>query len=576
MTAMRRAVLLFVLATATGLRADAQWSYASSTHFEVYTTGGERVARNALVYFERVHAFFIDLLKLSPASPRPTRLIVFSGDREYKPYQPNEISSAFFQPGPDRDYIVMRSLDEHAYPIVVHEYVHLAILRSRDRFPLWLNEGLAEFFATLEPISNNLISVGRVPFDRFESLKDAAELLPLTRLLTIDHDAPEYNKSAHAGTFYSGSWALVHMLMTEPAYRPKTAAFFASLDADNDASTAFQAAYGKTVAAVQQDLWLYVRKQEYLTFVASYTQPRPFDRVPVRRADSFEVGLVSANLLAVTRGRENDARAAFQKLSAERPDDVPLLESRAYFELRNDHVDAAVPSMARAVELGTTNASVYRDYGRFGQLAEPRREQLLTKAVELAPDDVEARLALAGVQRRLRKDAAAVMTLKAITHARSEDAYRVYMALALAQAAERQWADAGTAADAAVKHARTPEEATVAQNLRDSLFQASQPIVDTGRVINMVCGTGQPILELATAKGVLRLEIDAKIGPTLDLKCGPQDVPVRVSYAPTTNPTRATVGIVRTLEVLRPPPPRTRTVGGPCAWYWTARANAGG
>src|SRR6187431_416033 len=91
---MRRAVLLFVLTAGSVLCADGKWTYAASDYFEVYTTGGERVARDALVCFERVHAFFTDLLKLSATSAHPTRLIVFSGDREYRPYQPNEVSSA--------------------------------------------------------------------------------------------------------------------------------------------------------------------------------------------------------------------------------------------------------------------------------------------------------------------------------------------------------------------------------------------------------------------------------------------------------------------------------------------------
>ena len=40
--------------------------YAESEHFEVYTTGGDRTARDALNYFERVHAFFTEFMKITP------------------------------------------------------------------------------------------------------------------------------------------------------------------------------------------------------------------------------------------------------------------------------------------------------------------------------------------------------------------------------------------------------------------------------------------------------------------------------------------------------------------------------
>src|SRR5262245_34476926 len=69
------------------------WTYSSSAHFEVYTTGGEGRARDALLYFERAHAFFASYLQLSPAQTRPTRLVIFSNDREYAPYRPNEFAT---------------------------------------------------------------------------------------------------------------------------------------------------------------------------------------------------------------------------------------------------------------------------------------------------------------------------------------------------------------------------------------------------------------------------------------------------------------------------------------------------
>ena len=52
---------------------------------------------------------------------------MFSGDRNYKPYRPNEAAIAYYRPGPDRDYIVMKSFDAEGYPTVVHEYAHLIV-----------------------------------------------------------------------------------------------------------------------------------------------------------------------------------------------------------------------------------------------------------------------------------------------------------------------------------------------------------------------------------------------------------------------------------------------------------------
>src|SRR5262245_43200074 len=118
------------------LYAAPQWTYASSDHFEVYTTGGERRAREAIASFERVHAFFTDYMGLAPALARPTRLVVFSSDGEFKPYRPNAVAQAYYQATADRDYIVMSSFDEDAQQVVVHEYVHLLIRQSNVDYPV--------------------------------------------------------------------------------------------------------------------------------------------------------------------------------------------------------------------------------------------------------------------------------------------------------------------------------------------------------------------------------------------------------------------------------------------------------
>ena len=148
---MRRLTLAICLVLTAAPLAAEKWTYASSDYFEVYATGGDRQARDAITYFERVHAFFTDFLKLSPQPGKPTRLIVFSSDKQFAPYRPNEVAAAFYLAGPDRDFIVMKSLDDESYPIVVHEYAHLIFRHSGARYPIWLNEGLAEFFSTLSP-----------------------------------------------------------------------------------------------------------------------------------------------------------------------------------------------------------------------------------------------------------------------------------------------------------------------------------------------------------------------------------------------------------------------------------------
>jgi hypothetical protein len=588
MAAMPRVALAAWLAMAAMSAAAPKWTYASSDHFEVYTTGGDGRAREALASFERVHAFFTDYMNLSPATARPTRLIVFSGENEFKPYRANAVSRAYYQSAADRDYIVMSSLDSESQRVVVHEYVHLLVRHSNLDYPVWLNEGLAEFFSTIEPQGSKM-AVGRVPVDRLAYLNTEARLIPLARLLAVEHGDPEYNTSAHVGTFYSESWALVHMLMTDSRYRPHVHAFMDAVGNGAEAHAALPSAFGKTLAAVQSDLEGYIRKQTYVYLTAPYKEPKISDKAPVRTADAFEAGLVTANLLAASPGKEAEARAAFDALAQVKPEDVDLLESRAYFELRTANPDEARPLLERAIALGSTNAATYRDYAtRFGVPLDSA-ETLLRKAVTLDPADLALRLYLAETQLGLKKGADALATLAPVQKVGPDYAFQLLQLLANAHVMERHWPEASGAARQAMDHARTPEERRYAANLVQSIADYAArvaesealrtgapapatipagaprpsstvpigmpPLTAVGRLKNMICGA-PPILEISADGGTLRLVIDdpllIRVTGTgqvqAELRCGPQDVPVRVGYEPAADRARNTIGNVRLID----------------------------
>jgi len=304
--------------SSSSVSAAETWSYATTDHFEVYTTGGQRRAREALTYFERVHGFFEDFLKLSPKQVHPTRLIVFSNGREYAPYRISAVAAAYYRRGPDRDYIVMGSLDSESYPVVVHEYAHLIIRHSGGVFPLWLNEGLAEFFSTLAPEGRQM-SLGKVPLGRLAELVNGGPMLDLSRLLAVDHDSPEYNPKGHAGMFYAQSWALTHMLMTADGYRTRRDAFIAAVTGTTSAEEAFRSVFGKSLIEVAADLRAYVRRDQFGYFTVDYREPKQTGVVPVRVTPAFEAGLVTANLLAEGMTTEDAARTAYERLEASKP-----------------------------------------------------------------------------------------------------------------------------------------------------------------------------------------------------------------------------------------------------------------
>lgn len=404
--------------------AAAAWTYAASEHFEVYTTGGDRRARAILVYFERVHAFFADFLKLAPRTHHPTRLVVFSNTREYEPYRLNEFATAYYAPGPDRDYIVMQSFDTDSYPVVVHEYAHLIAEHANAAYPPWLNEGIAEFFSTLTPDGAEM-RLGQVPLNRLHELRTGGGMIDLDRLLAVTHASPEYSKRDHAGMFYAQSWALTHMIIAGADYRQKSSAFLASVGEGTPAATAFSAVYGKTTADVFRDLRQYLNSGRFAYFKLPYRDPKIPAIFPTRPATAFEAALVGANMLGERPDRASDARAAFEQLAHDRPDDRDLIEARAIFESRHGNSELAKAFLAKALAAKSENPAIYR-WAAASATRPEEQEALLKTAVDLVPNDIAVRLTYASALMLRRDAAAARAALAPVGRVPPEHAFRYF------------------------------------------------------------------------------------------------------------------------------------------------------
>lgn len=599
---LRLLAVVLCLALPSTAAAAETWTYASSDHFEVYTTAGPKEARDVLAYFERVHAFFTDFMHLTPKQARPTRVIVFSGEREYKPYRPNEAAIAYYRPGPDRDYIVMESFDPDAYPIVVHEYAHLIARHSGQSYPPWLSEGVAEFFSTLSPLGGQM-TIGRVPRGRLQELSVSA-LLPLPQLVAVSHDSPEYNSPNRAGVFYAESWALTHMLWMQDGYRGKMQSFLDTMAQGATAEAAFQKIYGRTMAQVAGDLTTYVKSTTFRYFTTSYRDPKPASAYEPHAVTPFDARLMTTTLLAEGAETEVAARAALSDLEREQPESPQVSEVRAYLELRHGHPDAAAPFIAKAIEHGSTNPTLYRDAA--GLATSPTEAAtLLGKAVALDPDDVELRIRYAGALLNNQRAAESLKALEPIKNLPLDQAFfffqvaaNGYMATdqfdnARASAAKAgEYAEAGYQADtarrlvqsiddflarraAAEQMARSaaaasaaPPDASPRPNLGNSLngepttSRGETPFADVisvvrGRIRKITCDTKPIVVELVQAdRTIVRFVIDdpqlmtilGKGSITTDLACGDQSTNVRLGYEPMPDERLRTLGVVRLLD----------------------------
>ncbi len=408
-TLCRLLVSAAITASFFTVHAATEWTAASTQNFELLTTGGARKARAGIQHFEEVRDFFVKALRFDPKTQRKVRLIAFDSPQEWKRFRPGEVATAFYRSGMDRDVIAMESLSGEVYQIAVHEYVHLLLRHSGGTFPVWLNEGLAELYSSMN-VQAGKMRVGDLHVGRYQLLQHT-KWLPMEQLLAVDHNSPIYTAKSHAGIFYSQSWALCHMLVLGDAYRDKSGEFIRKVASEDvPAAKAFQNVYGKTLFKVLKDLEAYLSANSIRIALFTYKPEKPI-APEIRPASSFESDLAVARLLSY--GPEpRDAEEIFERLEAQNAADLELAEVHGFHLMGRNKPEEAKQRLARAIKAGSQNPRLHMRYAFLVQNDSALEAvKAMKKAVELEPGDMEMRYFLGRLLLQAQKPGEALSAL---------------------------------------------------------------------------------------------------------------------------------------------------------------------
>ena len=202
---------IFVPVLASARDKPENWLEVRSPHFIVLSDSSEKEARHVADQFERMRLVFhaeIPKAHLDPATP-----IIVLAVRDKKDFQALEPEAylakgqidlaGLFLRAPDKNYILLRmdAQGEHPYATVYHEYTHLISSRAEEWLPLWLNEGVAEFYQNTE-IRDKEVLLGEPSSENILLLRQQ-RLLPLQTLFTVDYSSPYYHEENKGSIFYA-------------------------------------------------------------------------------------------------------------------------------------------------------------------------------------------------------------------------------------------------------------------------------------------------------------------------------------------------------------------------------------
>jgi tetratricopeptide (TPR) repeat protein len=392
--------VLFTFSTLAAQTRDG-WRSVRTNHLHVIGNADPEKLRQVAVWLEFFHGAFARLVSRNVIdSSVPTTVIVFRDDASFTPFkpvyngQPANVSG-YFIAGDDVNYIAMSLDPRHRdpYGTAFHEYVHLHVKDNVPSAPLWLNEGLAELYGSLQ-FSGSDALIGTPVAGHLYVLRQA-ELLPLKTLLSIGFDSPYYNEQEKAGIFYGQSWALVHYLMLgDRARQDQFKQFIQRVSRGDDAAKAIEAIYGTTLDVIEEELRAYVRRgnltAQRITGVAN---PQAYGSYTATQRSSLteaETNYYLGDLLLRQR-RFGEAKNYLARSTQLAPDHAPAHYLLALINyLTNQDLGEAVVLAERAHKLAPSN----NDYSsllehikrkRNGPAATGEASESITNAIRSEP-----------------------------------------------------------------------------------------------------------------------------------------------------------------------------------------------
>ena len=240
-----------------------RWIDVRTANFRFFSNAGKVATRRVAVDLEELRAVLGELTDFDLQSPIPTFIYVFKNDRSFRPYkhlyegEPAAVSG-YFANREHANYIAINADSSDASDIIFHEYVHYVSDTNLWYLPVWLEEGLAEFYASFEVVADT-VYLGLPDYRHLAALRNST-IVPFEKLLTVDHGSPLYNEKDRKGAFYAQSWALVHyMLLGNPERRLQLERYLAQIRDGAPSGQAFSESFGTEYETLEREVRAHLR-----------------------------------------------------------------------------------------------------------------------------------------------------------------------------------------------------------------------------------------------------------------------------------------------------------------------------
>ena len=472
------------------------WIEVKSPHFTVLSNAGEGQSRRLADQFEEFREMFhstFPAFRLDLGKP----LLIFAVKNEdgmklllpgYWEVKGHVHPWGIFVPGEAADFVAARTdvQTENPYHVIYHEYTHAIMDLNFQGLPIWLGEGLAEFFGN-STILDKEVKIGKIAEEHLQTLQ-TNRLIPIDVLLQADAQSPYYNEENRAGVFYAESWAIVHYLLLDPEAhkRQLMTTFLKTWDASGNQLEAAQKAFGD-LKKFGSAMEAYARQQTFYISEVHTTVHGDAKSYLARPLSPAEVAANTSLFLSHMQRFKEAQSQADDALHAD-PNLAMAHEASGTLCYFQQNFPAAEKELTRSTELSPTSPSAYY-YLALSQMRqgamEPEQMSLITssleKTIQLNPQFAPAYATLSNFysMRPETRDKAFDAGKKAIELEPGNIHYAMNLGYTLVNLGKTS--EAKLLAERILKAAKTPQEIQMA----DSLRQAADSRASMGQYVEV-------------------------------------------------------------------------------------------
>lgn len=189
------------------------WYKYENSHFEAYSNASEKTATKLLVELENFRGAVLQVANVKvPEGAAKVQVFIFSSTKSFNALIGSKYVAGFAFTENGIPYMVQSTGGDarERERTIRHEYTHILLAYSRNRYPVWFREGFAELMSATSFIKNGTqFTVGNVTGRR----RINRGLTPWSELLSDDFSPHTLKNADYASDAYLQAWFLTHFFM---------------------------------------------------------------------------------------------------------------------------------------------------------------------------------------------------------------------------------------------------------------------------------------------------------------------------------------------------------------------------